>query len=240
MIETIWISAIILAAAFLSGLTGFGFVLVALPLLSFFIDIKTSIPLMILLAVGISITLSIQLRRDADLRTLMALALPAIPGTLIGTYMLKSVPSDLLTLGVGFLLTLFTSYQLVIKPKPKELGVAATTVSGFTSGILGGSIAAGGPPVIIYSTIQPWTKNQAKATLSMYFAFHGCFIVGTHAFTGLITGEVLRLYAITLPPLVIGTWLGVKAYGQLSDHGYKKLAFILVFLLGCMMIYKNI
>lgn len=239
MLELFWISAIIMAAAFISGLTGFGFVLVALPLLSFFIDIKTSIPLMILLAVCISVALSIQLRKDADLRIIMALAVPAIPGTLLGTYVLKTVPSEILTLGVGILLALFTTYQLIGKPKTKKLGMSATSISGFLSGVLGGSIAAGGPPVIIYSAIQPWTKDQAKATLSMYFAFHGMLIVCTHAWTGMITGEVLRLYVTSLPALAVGTLLGLKAYTHLSDHGYKTLAFVLVFILGCMMIWKS-
>jgi uncharacterized membrane protein YfcA len=56
----------------------------------------------------------------------------------------------------------------------------------------------------------------------------------------MITGEVLHLYGLSLPALLSGIFLGSKAYYRLSDKGYRHLALALVFLLGCMMLYRNI
>ncbi|WP_404823691.1 sulfite exporter TauE/SafE family protein [Pseudodesulfovibrio thermohalotolerans] len=68
MLETVSIILIVLAAAFLQGLTGFGFGLIALPLLGFFLSIKTSVPLMVLLALIISLYLTIRLRKCINLK----------------------------------------------------------------------------------------------------------------------------------------------------------------------------
>lgn len=240
MLETVAIITIIFLAAFLQGLTGFGFALIALPLLGFFLSIKVIVPLVVLLAVMVSAYLSIRLRAAINLKSTYTLMLATIPGIPLGVFALKHVPQQGLALGIGVLMVLFTSYLLLYKPSPLKLGMPITALAGFSCGALGSSIGAGGPPVIIYASLQPWDKNQTKATLSFYFTFVGLLTVISHAVSGMLTGETLSLYAKGLPALVLGLWLGTTVYKRLSDHGYKKLAFILVFLLGCMMIYKNI
>ncbi|BDQ32776.1 sulfite exporter TauE/SafE family protein [Pseudodesulfovibrio portus] len=240
MLDTTAILGIILLAAFLQGLTGFGFALIALPLLGFFIDIKVSVPLMLLLATIISLYLSFRLRKSINLKSTYILMIATLPGIPLGTYALKHFSTQWLSVGIGVLMVVFTSYMLLLKPRQRELGTVVTSLAGFLCGALGSSIGAGGPPVIIYTTLQPWNKDRAKGTLAFYFSFAGLVTIASHAFTGMITGEVLHLYAMSLPSLVTGIWLGTTAYKHLSDHGYRKLAFVLVFLLGCMMLWRNL
>jgi hypothetical protein len=240
MPETIAIVAIVLAAAFLQGLTGFGFGLIALPLLGFLLDIKTSVPLMVLLAVVISLYLSVRLRKSINLKcafTLMAASLAGIP---LGVYALKQIPTRGLSICVGVIMVAFTSYQFLARPEPRSFGRRLTVLAGFCSGLLGGSLGVGGPPVIVYTALQPWTKDQAKATLACFFALSGLAVIATQAASGMITGSVLHLYALSLPALLSGIFLGTRAYERLSDHGYRRLALVLVFVLGCMMLYRNI
>jgi hypothetical protein len=240
MFETLAIVSIVLAAAFLQGLTGFGFGLIALPLLGFFLDIKTSVPLMVLLAVIISIYLSFSLRKSIDLKCAFTLLSASLVGIPLGVYALKQIPTRGLSLCVAVIMVVFTSYQFLVRPEPRSFGKRLTVLAGFCSGVLGGSLGVGGPPVIIYTALQPWTKERAKATLACFFALSGVAVIATQAASGMITGEVLHLYAVSLPALLSGIFLGTRAYERLSDHGYRRLALALVFLLGCMMLYRNI
>ncbi|MBG0789586.1 MAG: sulfite exporter TauE/SafE family protein [Desulfovibrionaceae bacterium] len=240
MPDTVLILVIILLAAFLQGLTGFGFALIALPLLGFFIDIKLSVPLMQLLAVIVSIYLGFRLRKNIHLQSIYILMAATLPGIPLGTYALKHFSTQWLSIGIGLLMVLFTSYMLLFKPRARELGAPVTALAGFLCGGLGASIGAGGPPVIIYTALQPWDKDRAKATLSFYFSIAGLLTIASSALGGMITPAVLHLYALSLPSLVAGIWLGTAAYKRLSDKGYRKLAFVLVFLLGCMMLARNI
>ncbi|BCS87264.1 sulfite exporter TauE/SafE family protein [Pseudodesulfovibrio sediminis] len=240
MFDTISIISIVLLAAFIQGLTGFGFGLIALPLLGFFIDIKTNVPLIVLLAVFISMTLSWQLRSHIHAKTIGILMAATIPGIVLGVYVLKLLSASTLSIGLGVIMVLFTIYQLLLKPKTRELGHTVACIAGFSSGVLGGSIGAGGPPVIIYSTIQPWSKDRSKATLAAYFTISAWAIVATHAYTGLITKTVLYHFMTTFPALIGGTLLGTFAYTRISDHGYRNIALILVLILGGILIYRNI
>lgn len=240
MPDFIYIPGIILLAAFLQGLTGFGFALIALPLLGFFIDIKLSVPLMQLLAVIVSLYLSLRLRKNIHLKSIYILMAATLPGIPLGTYALKNLSTQWLSIGIGALMVLFTSYMLLLKPRQRPLGAPVTALAGFLCGALSASIGAGGPPVIVYTTLQPWNKDRAKGTLAFYFSLAGLCTIAAHAFTGMITGRVLALYAQSLPSLIAGIWLGTAAYKRLSDQGYRKLAFIVVFLLGCMMLAKNV
>lgn len=240
MFEIIALAFIVIVAGFLQGLTGFGFALIALPLLGLFIPLKTIIPLVLMLAILISLTLSIQLRRSIRMRIIGVLFLATLPGIPVGVYTLKHLSAETLSLALGLLMVIFTTYQLLIKPRPKPLGLPYTLTAGFLSGILTGSISAGGPPVIIYSAVQPWTKDEAKATLAFYFLISGGVALATHAVTGLVTSDVIHYFTISCPALIIGILSGTFAYKHMSDHGYRKLAIVLVFILGWMMIFKNV
>ena len=41
---------------------------------------------------------------------------------------------------------------------------------GFLSGGLGGTIGANGPPVIIYTSAQPWSNDKIRVTLQGFIA----------------------------------------------------------------------
>jgi uncharacterized membrane protein YfcA len=239
MTDILPFAAIIVAAGFLQGLTGFGFALIALPLLGLFLPLKTIIPLVCLLGGCVSLGLSLQLRRSIHFHSMVPLFAATVPAIPLGVYVLKKVPAEYLGIALGVLMICFTAYQLMVKPKQRPLGMVGCMTAGFLSGILGGSISAGGPPVIVYSAMQPWSKDRAKATLAFYFLVSGLAISGTHAVSGLITPEVVRLFAASLPSLAFGVWLGATLYRRISDTGYRRLAFLLVFVLGWMMLYRN-
>ena len=79
MIQTYFLlSIVIFMAGFVQGLSGFGSILLALPLLSLFIDIKILIPLMVLCGWSMSISLLIQLRLHLDLKKILPLFFGAI------------------------------------------------------------------------------------------------------------------------------------------------------------------
>ena len=240
MAETLFFWAIILASGFLQGLTGFGFVLISLPLLDLFLPLKTIIPLVCLLALLTSLTLSIQLRSHVEWKSILLLLAATLPAVPAGVYLLKHVPAQYLSIALGTIMVAFTAHQLLVRPVQRDLGVGWTLFAGLLSGALAGSIGAGGPPVIVYSALRTWDKNRAKATLALYFVASGMFVSTTHAVSGLITDEVIRLFLNALPALIAGIVLGTVTYARISDKGYRRLALILVLVLGSLMLFRNL
>jgi len=108
---------------------------------------------------------------------------------------------------------------------------------GFLGGCLGGSLSASGPPVIVYTSSQSWGKDKIKSTLQGFFLFSGLVIAFFQIIIGLTTMTVLRFYAVALPTLILGTFVGSLLYGTIKDEDYRKVMLILLAFLGSFMIY---
>lgn len=240
MSETLFFHLIVMLAGFTQGFSGFGSVLVGLPLLTIIMDVRTAVPLMCLLALCISTILSVQLRQHCHWGRVRILLLWAIPGIVVGVYALKNVPSSYLELVIGIVLILFPLYLLGSKGPDRGIPEGWAWAFGFLSGILGGSIGTNGPPVIIYTTQQPWGKYPVKSVLVWYFLFSGIGISSIHALGGLITDQVFHLFLSGLPALVTGVFSGAYLFGRIDSHSYRKVLQVLLILLGVFMLLKAV
>jgi uncharacterized membrane protein YfcA len=240
MVENVYFHLIIFLAGFTQGFTGFGSVLVGLPLLTILLDVRAAVPLICLLALCISIILTTQLRAHFHWLRVRSLLLPAVPGIIFGVYALKSVPQEFLEVVIGLVLILFPLYLFGSKAPQSGIPERWAWAFGFLSGILGGSIGANGPPVIIYTMQQPWGKYSIKSVLVGYFLISGICISSVHAVNGLITDQVLIYFASGLPALVTGVLSGSFLFGRIDSTAYKRTLNVLLILLGIFMVGKAI
>jgi uncharacterized membrane protein YfcA len=226
-------------AGFTQGLSGFGSVLLALPLLALFLDIKTVIPLVALIAMILTTILLIQLRNFVEWKKVFPLLMGALIGIPVGVFFLKKLDKSIIQLIVGVTLILFSLYSLFIKAPGRTIGERWAPFFGFLGGCLGGAITATGPPVIVYTSLQQWSKDTIKATLQGFFFFSGILVVLSHAISGLTTATVIRFFIVSLPLLIVGTYTGSFFYGMVEEEGYKRIIFILLTLLGIFMVFKS-
>ena len=236
----IWLAVIVFFAGFIKGLSGFASTLVALPLLTIIIDIKTVVPFANMLAVYASIFLLIRLFKHLKWKDLSPLLVGFFPGMLIGVFFLKTLNKNILQLILGSVLIFYSTYSLFFEISLLIMKKIWAYIFGFISGILRGVIGAGGPPIIIYASLQPWNKDKIKATLQGYLIISGPITIFFHACTGLVTGIVLKYFFISLPIFALGTYIGSHFYWTISEKSYKRIILILLNLLGFFIIYKTI
>ena len=86
---------VVFLTAIMRGYTGFGFALVAVPLLAVIADPVIAVPMVLLLEVVGSLQLLPGLWRSAHLRSVMLLVAGALLATPIGLYGLAALPADL-------------------------------------------------------------------------------------------------------------------------------------------------
>src|SRR5690606_21927537 len=99
-------------------------------------------------------------------RPLLVAALVATP---LGTWLLADLPADPMRALIGAtvlaaVLLLGSGLQLAREPS-----LAARLGIGFVSGLLNGSTAMAGPPVIVYFLATRRTATASRASLLMYF-----------------------------------------------------------------------
>ncbi len=239
---TLWLPLCLVACAagFIQGLTGFGSVLISLPLLSLFLPIKTVIPVVTLFGLTITIFHSIALRTHLRFKRLTVLVAATLPGLPLGVWALTALPAWVLTLAVGLMLVPYGLQALLFTPRPRNLGRGWAALAGFLAGILGGAIGASGPPVIVYTALQPWPRDQAKALLAGYFLTTGGCVVAGQALGGVVTSQVLLYFAGSVPALALGLGLGVWAYARMGERGYRRSMHLLILALGLFMAIRGL
>ena len=237
VIEYIVIVLITFLAGFAQGISGFGYILLALPLLTIFLDIKTVIPLVALHAFFTTFILLIELRKHLDWQKVLPLFVGSIPGIPIGVFFLKNMNTDVIQLTMGLTLVSYALFSLFSRPMIYEMKTAGVSFVGFLAGCLGGALGATGPPVIVYTSLQPWTKDKIKATMQGFYVASGLVVVLLHALNGLTTAPVLWYFLISMPALVLGTYIGSFFCGRIGEETYKKIMFILLALLGAFLVY---
>lgn len=237
MTQYLFIVLITFLAGFTQGLSGFGSILLALPLLTIFLDIKMVIPLIALQGMFATAILLIELRRHLDWNKVLPLFVGSIPGVPLGVFFLKNMNTDTIQLTMGLILVSYAVFSLFYRPVIWEMKKIGISLVGFLAGCLGGALGAAGPPVIVYTSLQPWTKDEIKATLQGFYMATSLVVVLLHALNGLTTIPVLWYFLISLPALVLGTYFGSFFYGQMGESTYKRIILVLLALLGGFLIY---
>jgi uncharacterized membrane protein YfcA len=116
----LWVSLVPFLAGFNQGLSGFGVILIAIPLLTLFLNIKTVISLMAFTALAKAIMPFIQLRDSFDFSKILPFLMGAVPGIPIGVFILKHVDKAVIQWILGLILLFYSIYSLVIKKPPNR------------------------------------------------------------------------------------------------------------------------
>lgn len=238
MATYLWISLILFFAGFTKGLSGFGALLLAIPLLALFLDIKTVIPLVTLVSIFLSLILLIELRHHFSRRNIYPLLVGAIPGIPLGVFFLKRLDEEPILWALGVTLIIYALYSLFFRSLSRGIKQKWAYLFGFVAGCLGGALSLTGPAVIVYGSLQDWDKDEVKATFQGFFLVSGLLVALFHALNGLTTSTVLRSFGVSVPTLVLGNYLGSLLYGRIEEEHYRKVMFILLGFMGAFMIYR--
>ncbi|MGI9538138.1 MAG: sulfite exporter TauE/SafE family protein [Desulfocapsaceae bacterium] len=236
MLISLSIGVILLATGFIQGLTGFGMGLAAMPLLCLFLEVQTAVPLVTLSSVVITTTLTVQLRTDISFSRIAPFCVAAIPGILLGATILKSADSTIMRMLLGLLLIFYSLYSLIATPRPRSLHRFWPWPTGFVAGLIGASLSTGGPPIIIYTTLTDWSKDQIKATLTGFFMFTSIMSATTHALTGITTLQTVIYFFVSIPFLLVGVLGGSFVYRRIPSDAYRKIILLGLILMGLIMI----
>ncbi len=229
---------VLFTAAFVHGIAGFAFALLAVPLLAFFWPLRFVVPLLAFLGAVLNGILLFFLRRHFYFRRIQSLLLGALPGVWVGVEFLQKAPEDLLRLLLGFTLVLYGSWGLM---RPKVSGGIKDYWGyffGFLAGALGAALNTPGPPVVIYVTLKGWPKEEVKSTLQGYFLLLLVLIIGAHWWEGLLTGKVWGSFWLYVPVTLLGLYLGHYWSKYMSLTLYLRLLYALLILAGFLNLAK--
>ena len=179
-----------------------------------------------------------------DVRFLFFLALGQFPAIVFGIGLLNFLESN----EVWILKAILGSFLVLggllsfINPRPLKRISGRLTVflAGILGGTLGGLFSASGPVLGLFAYSQPMPLAQIRATLLASFLFTTTARTAVVSFQGSIKPEILMLFLLALPIVLLGTFLGKKVLPPVSESTTRRFAFSIILMLGFWTVLETI
>ncbi|MET0286845.1 MAG: sulfite exporter TauE/SafE family protein [Polyangiales bacterium] len=191
---------------FTRGISGFGAALVMVPLLSLCMPTQQAVVAVVVTNFLTGFPMAIGVRREADLRALLPIALAAMATMPLGMWLLVQLSSDHLRRLAA--LVVLAMVGLMMITRPMQLAWPWRLLAGGLSGVLNGAVSLGGPPVVLYFLARGAPAATSRASCVVYFALLQAAQMAALATTALITPSTLLWSAILTPCLLAGSYLG--------------------------------
>jgi len=225
----------LIVAGLLKGAIGVGMPIVALPLLSLFIDIKSATMLLSMPLILSNLPQALEGGKTGRcLMQLLPVILGMIPGLFLGVRILLALDASvariiagLVLVGVGSVTLLAPELQL-----QSRLVLPTGITFGFFGGILGGVAAMSGPLVFIFLLAKGLRGRAFTKEASLFL------VVSAGLLAILLTAspqfgwiDVLVSMAATLP-VVLGMYAGQRMRDKIAPETFKTLVLIAVVAAG--------
>jgi len=225
--ELLAVTVIICIAAILQSISGFGFSLLAMPLLSVFVDIHDAVVIATLCGI---FTNAVHLKKDHQLvehSIARRISLSALIGMPMGVVVLTvfSATQMRLIIGVAIVaLVVLMMRNFSLKSENTKIDV----VLGVFSGVLATSVSTNGPPLVFLLQSKQLDAWRLRATLAYVFTISGCasFIVLMAAGKGSV--EAFQYALISLPAMYLGTLVGRRMRNAISQQVFTRVMYVLL------------
>jgi len=244
MLEPITLVIIGLLVTYLAGviygMTGFGFPLISVPVLTIFLSPKIIVPVITIDNAFIDLVLLFEAKKLVDLKKVGPLMIAGLVGMPLGAFLLMALDVSVIKLYIGSVITIFAiallmGFRRIIKNE--KLAFAPV---GFVGGVLGGSTSISGPPVILFFTNQGVKMEIFRANLIAYFTALDLATSTTFMFGGLINSTVINYVIIFIPAIILGAITGVKLKPKVKENLFRNMALVVVIIAGLLSIASSL
>jgi hypothetical protein len=233
----------IFGAAFVNGVIGFGFALLAVNVLAVALGVKDGIIVLSLLTPFVSGLHVWRYRREAaTFSRLGALIVGAVVGTALGAEILVVLPGYVISLALG----LFTAVDALFELRggrasvPRGMERRLAPVVGLVGGLANGALGAAGPVLGLY-LLSIGIRGAAFAfAISAAFFAMSLVRTGVFAVLGQYTAAALVLAAILLAPSVVGQRAGFWLRGRLATSTVERAVLVVLLLAGLNLLYRGV
>jgi uncharacterized membrane protein YfcA len=226
---------VVLAASFLGGVTGFGYSLVATPLLLILgFPLPFVVTANLALACITRIPVAVRFRSDARPGRAAGLIIGSVPGLWLGAVVLTTVDDSTIKLGAGLVVmcAAVLLWRAVTEPPPRELP-GAPIAAGFAGGFLGAATSLNGVAPVLLLARDKAEPRSILADLALYFVASNAIGLAVLLAEGALdTDALFPAFLLWLPGSLAGNWAGTVVGPRLPEAGFRRLTLAIVFLAG--------
>lgn len=216
-----------LGAAFIRGLTGFGFGILLVPILALALTPVEAVLAINIMAGLLALTEIRMILKDAE-RSALTIGALVMLCTAPGLILLDATPRDIARLIIA--LIALSAFFAVLMPKrgAQQPGFVTTGAVGISAGLLTGFAAMPGPPVVPYYVGRDIPRVTAKASMIGIFGIAAIAGIGSGAAIGVLEWRIVILGLALFPLVLLGNWIGSLAFGKVSDSLWRSFVGIVL------------
>ena len=232
-------AAILLAAYFIRGITGFGSGLVSVPLLALFLPLQFVVPLILLLDFTASIVIGGLHFKHVKWNELGLLIPFGVIGVIVGTTLLVKLPPEPMLIALAGFVFIFALRSVLNLHGDKPISRGWAVPAALTGGTVGALFGTGGPPYVIYLSHRIRDKGDLRATFSALFFTEGLTRIVSFLIVGLLlSSQVWIAYGAALPIMLGALYLGGRVHVGLSQAQMTRLVGVLLLVSSVSLLFK--
>ncbi|MFO7746397.1 MAG: TSUP family transporter [Orrella sp.] len=244
-LELMLLTTLALGASYIQASAGFSFSIV-------FVSVASSLGLLPLwqvteLASLLVIVNAVMALASSPHRPDFPLILPMIiamaPAIAVGVWLLfvmdvSHTPLALMLLG-GVTLLASAMLFLNLKTHPTPSNVVGRVLTGLSAGLLGGMLAAPGPPLVLSLYRQPRLAAVMRVSLLAVLMSFGVMRLVAVQLTEPTTLSAFFVFLACAPVSLLGAWFGTKYPPPLSDINLRRASFALLSAVGVLLLLEG-
>lgn len=224
----IWVTVgVVLIASLVQSTTGFGFSLLAVPLLSLAIPTEVAVVVAATLGTLTSSAQAVGERAHGDRPTITRMMVGAAVGAPFGLLLLTVATNRQLKFGLAAVIIAFLIINLrgiTIERGSRAVDVVAGTISG----VLNTSLSTNGPPLVMALHSRHLAPSVFRATISAVFAGTGVITLGLFLVSGHYGVDERQLLLVAIPAMVIGYWIGSRLRPRIDPLRFRQAVMALL------------
>lgn len=231
-----------MVAGFVQGLSGFAFGMVAISFWAWILDPRIAATLAVFGALTGQILAAVSVRRGFELRVLWPFVAGGLLGIPIGVAVLPHMNMDWFKTVLGGMLILWCPAMLFSQRFPRITvgGRLVDGVVGVSGGVMGGIGGLSGTLPTLWCTLRGYEKDTQRAVIQNFNLSMLMVTMGVYVATGIVTREMLPMFAMVLPAMLVPTLLGTRFYRKVDAATFRTIVLTLLTGSGCALLASSV
>jgi uncharacterized membrane protein YfcA len=220
-------------AGFVQGLSGFGFGLTAMALWAWLLEPRLAASLAVFGSLTGQVIAAFSVRRAWDWRTLLPFLAGGLAGLPLGLWLLPRLDVPLFKFLLGAMLVIVCPLMFFASRLPHVRGGSTgDAVAGAAGGVMSGLGGFSGVAPTLWCTMRGFEKDKQRAVIQNFNLSIQVVTFASYAGTGIITTDMLPLFAVAAPAILVPSVLGARLYAGISEQAFRKVVLGLLSLTG--------
>jgi len=236
--ELVLLAAGAAVAGFVQGLSGFAFGMVAMSIWVWGVEPRVAAVMTVMGGLSGQLLQAFTVRRGLRLTALAPFLAGALVGVPLGVAALPHLNAAMFKLTLGIILVVCCPAMLLAHKLPRLAfgGRTGDGLAGAVGGLMGGIGGFPGVVPTLWCTLRGFDKELQRTVVQNFNLAALAATMAVYVASGAVTRDMLPLFAVVVPALIVPSLLGARVYVGLSELAFRRVVLTLLSGAGVAMI----